>query len=145
MTETEFAARTKTMIHEQSELLSGQVTRDHALISFVESKRHFWSPWLHLELRQSETQREIYGRYSPHPSIWTAFMFSYLSLFVLTFFAAIIGCAQCIAGEPPWAFWFIPVCLTLAILLWLASRTGQRLAHDQMEELTDRVRNWSST
>lgn len=145
MTEKEFSARTKTMIREESESLDGQVTRDHALISFVESKRHFWSPWLHLELRQSENSREIYGRYSPHPSIWTAFMFSYLSLFVLTFFAAIMGCAQCIAGEQAWAFWIIPACLSLAVFLWLASRTGQSLAHDQMEELTERVRNWNST
>ena len=144
MTDAEFAAQTQSLIDEQSDRIEGQVARDHALVTFVESERHFWSPWLHLELRKINAQRRVYGRFSPHPSIWTAFMFSYLSLAVISFFAAIIGTAQRMAGESTWAFWAIPCCIAMAIALWLASRTGQKLAHDQMDEMTKLIRDWNS-
>jgi hypothetical protein len=142
MSDQQFSASTTSLLDEHRDRLDGQVARDHALVSFVESHRHFWSPWLHLELRKSDSSRQIYGRFSPHPSIWTGFMFSYLALAVTAFFACIFGLAQTLAGESAWAFWVMPACAVIAVLLWIAARTGQRLAHQQMVELTELVQEW---
>ncbi len=120
---------------EQDERIVGQFRQQHASLAFVESQRHFWSPWLHLDVRTQDEQKLLFGRFSPHPSVWTAFAFSYLAFGVIAFFSAIVGLSQQIAAEPAWAYWGMPICITLGILFWLASQMGQRLAQQQMIEL----------
>lgn len=117
----------------------GQFASRHAMISPNESLRHFWSPWLHLEVREWDQDREVFGRFSPHPSLWTAIMFSGLALGVLAFFAACLGVSQQLAGEFAWGWFAIPVFGLIGLLVWLGSQLGQRLASDQMVELRDRV------
>ena len=116
-----------------------QVAGAQAMVSIVESDRHFWSPWLHLDIRQMESAREVFGRFSPHPSIWTGFMFAYLAMAVLTFFSAVLGTSQLIAGQTAWGFWLILIWILVCIALWIASQIGQRLATQQMEFLSNVV------
>lgn len=114
----------------------GRFAGEHAMISIDESERHFWSPWLHLEVRELEDKREVFGRFSPHPSIWTGFMMTYLAMATAIFFALMFGFSQMMIGNPPWAFSVIPFALAIAGSLWLASQAGQRLAHAEMEGLS---------
>jgi hypothetical protein len=116
-----------------------QFNGHHAMISIDESKRHFWSPWMHLEVRNDDQQRVIAGRFSPHPSIWTAFMFAFLSLGCLTLFAAMFGVSQQMSGQSPWAYYFIPIGLLVAAVLWFISQAGQKLAHAEMEQMLSRI------
>lgn len=109
------------------------------MISIDESKRHFWSPWMHLEIRDNEDKRIVEGRFSPHPSIWTAVMFSFLAVACLSFFAVILGMSQQLMGQPPWAYGFILLGLVAAIALWFVSKAGQKLAHGEMEEMRSRI------
>ena len=97
--------RIESAVKNQPEEIAGQFRAGHAMISIVESKRHFWSPWLHLDIRDgdNESEKQLVGRFSPHPSIWTAFMFTYLSLAVLSFFSLVIGYSQQLAGQGSWA------------------------------------------
>ncbi len=113
----------------------GQFTNEHAMISIVDSKRHFWSPCLQLELRQNDQQREIFGRFSPHPSIWTAIMLTHLAIGISLFFALMVGVAQQLSGESPWAYGVVPIGLLMALGLWFISQTGQRLAHQEMTQM----------
>ena len=117
----------------------GQFAGDHAMISIVESERHFWSPWMHLEVRVGDAGPTVFGRFSPHPSIWTGFMFSYLSIAVIAFFAAMFGVSQQLSGQSPWAYYVIPGVLLLALILWFAAKTGQNLAQDEMKQMKARV------
>ena len=114
-----------------------QFRRRHAMVSILESRRHFWSPWLHLETQEREEGCELRIRFSPHPSIWTGFMFAYLALVVLSFFALMLGISQQLVHQTPWAYWVIPVCLAMAAILWIASQAGQRLANDQMRRMKE--------
>ena len=126
--------RIKTAVDALPDDLVGQFRQGHGMVSISDQKRHFWSPWLHLHVVKFEEQQdELFGRFSPHPSIWTAVMFSYLSLSVIIFFLVIIALSQTIANESPWAWAGIPVCLLIAVVLWLVSQAGQRLAHDEMQ------------
>lgn len=113
--------------------VQGQYRKLQAMVSIVKQKRHFWSPWLHLEIRNSEPIATVFGRFSPHPSIWTGFMFSYLALAVVAFFASILGSAQCLLSYYPWGFFLIPASGVLALVLWFASQAGQKLAWAEME------------
>lgn len=117
----------------------GRFTGRHAMISIVESKRHFWSPWMHLEIRNDSQRRMVAGRFSPHPSIWTGFIFSFLGIGSLVFFAALFGISQQLSGQSPWAYVFIPIGLSIIALLWFISKTGQKLAHEEMEQMKSRI------
>jgi hypothetical protein len=117
----------------------GQFVRGHAMISINQSARHFWSPWMHLEIRESDQHRLVIGRFSPHPSIWTGFMFSFLAIAVLIVFAAMFGVSQQLSGQTPWAYCFIPCGLSVVALLWFISKTGQKLARDEMEHMRSSI------
>jgi hypothetical protein len=118
-----------------SDELFGRFTSGHAMISLVESKRHFWSPWLNLDVRDSDNGKLLHGRFSPHPSIWTGFMFAYLALAVFSFFSLILGLSQQMASESPWGYGLIPLWMSIALGLWLASQAGQRFAEEEMKML----------
>lgn len=117
----------------------GRFRGDHAMISIDESKRHFWSPFMHVEIRSDETGQTVAGRFSPHPSIWTGFMFTFLAIACLMFFAAIFGVSQQLMGQSPWAYLFVPFGLVVICLLWFVSKAGQKLAHTEMEEMRSRI------
>lgn len=133
--------RIQSMVERESALLVAQFTDFHAIISFQESKRHFWSPWLNLALNKTATGCEISGRFSPHPSIWTGFAFGYLALSVLIFFSVLVGVAQCLSGQGLLGFFLVPVWIVIGVALWIASQVGQRLAADEMEHLETLVRS----
>ena len=127
----------RNAVTDSSGLYRGQFVERHAMISIDESRRRFWSPWLHVEVREDESGRELFGRFSPHPAIWTGFMFSWLSIAVLVFFAAMFGISQQLAAQTPWGYYVIPPLLLAAGLLWIASQAGKRLAWDEMREMHD--------
>lgn len=101
-----------------------------------EQRRHVWSPWLTLKaVKLEEGGTKLTGRFAPHPSIWTLFM----SLYALMAFIAIVGAcwgmAQMTLDQSPWAFWAVPAATIIGVGLFVGSTIGQRLGHDQMEDL----------
>jgi hypothetical protein len=118
-----------------------QFTSHHVVVALQPTKRKFWSPWMNLEIREVDNASELFGRFSPHPSIWTAFMFSYLTIAVLIFFATMFGVSQQLAGQTPWAYFVIPCGLLIAAGLWFASKAGQRLAQVEMEQMRSVIEN----
>ncbi|MGE3674725.1 MAG: hypothetical protein AB7K71_33955 [Polyangiaceae bacterium] len=113
----------------------GDPISDHFTLSIPEADQHFWSPWLNLEIAPHGSGTQISGRFSPHPSVWTGFMFAYLALSVLAFFALVFAAALSMSGGAPWTLGLSGLCVAAMILLWWASQVGQRLAQSQMAEL----------
>ena len=120
---------------EKNAKIQGQFRDGHGLIWFDPTSRSFWSPWLHLDFRVRDDAKVLFGRFSPHPSVWTAFMFSYLVLSVVAFFGIILGSSQVLMSNPAWGFALVPTCLVLALILWFVSQFGERLARDEMLEM----------
>ena len=106
--------------------------QDHVVLCMVESQRHFWSPWLMLDVQPSRVGTQLCGRFSPHPSVWTGFAFAYLVLAVVGCFSLIFAGAMHLSGGRPWAAIGAPLCAAVALGLWWASQLGQRLAAGQM-------------
>jgi len=49
---------------------------DHVFIKFQKKDVHFWSPQLHLEINEIDTEKsKVYGLFGPNPTLWTFFMF----------------------------------------------------------------------
>ena len=141
ISESELFEHLQAAIESRTDEFKGQFKRGHGMISINETKRHFWSPWLHLHIIPpiDDQSPELFGRFSPHPSIWTAVMFSYMALCVIVFFLCVIGMSQSLANEYPWGFWGIPACLLVGATLWIVSQAGQRLAQDEMVMLKQLV------
>lgn len=111
---------------------------DHVFIKIPESKQHFWSPQLHLEInkRETTTGSTIYGLFGPNPTVWTLFMFLHFAV------------AGLFVGFGIWAYsnwslnssYAIPLFLTLfMILIWIVlyfgGRVGKQTGMNQMLEL----------
>lgn len=144
---TELTARevvqiVKTEILKLPDEYAGQFANEYAIIGTTGKNRHFWSPWLQIEVRQYEHSREVFGRFTPHPNVWTGIVFLYLVLACCVFFGMMIAMSQQMAGESPWAYLTLPICGIIALVVWLVAQTGQRLAEDEMRKLQQRIEQW---
>jgi len=136
------AERIAATLSEEGAGLPHRRAGQHFQIWLPSGKRKMWSPWLHLDVNEvpdSPSTAAIFGRFTPAPSIWTAVMFSYLTLGVIALGGGLFGYSQWLVGEAPWALWLMPACALLAIITLLASRTGQALAREQMGEISSVV------
>ena len=117
--------------------IDGRIAGTHLMLVIPPADRHFWSPWLNIEIHNHDTGSAIHGRFSPNPSVWTGFMLVYISLATLIFFASMFAVAQWMMNKPPSTLMLIPVLVAIAALLYWASLVGQKIAQKQMHELYD--------
>jgi hypothetical protein len=82
---------------------------------------------------------EVFGRFNPSPGIWTGYMLATLALLTVTVSALVWGGAQLQLGGPPHAFWAVPVCVLVLIVMWTISAAGQRLAREEMGAMWEGV------
>ncbi len=132
----------RSLVSEDDYPIDGRIAGNAVMLVIPPRARHFWSPWLHIEVLEHTTNSplaSIQGRFAPNPSVWTGFMLTYIALITLIFFAAIFGFAQLIMHNPPWAFGLIPALLIAGAIMYWSSLVGQRLANSQMHELYDAV------
>jgi hypothetical protein len=127
---------------------TGKVIGRHIVLTVRAEDRHFWSPWLEIEVTGAGNSdanpgagnaAELRGRFTPHPSIWTGFAFSYLALIVLALFAGVWGLSQWLIDQRPTALWAALGCCVVMGLLWWSAQVGQRLARGKMEALREAV------
>lgn len=110
---------------------------DHFTLRVLDEESHFWSPWLNVEVIAHGEGSLLSGRFSPHPAVWTGFMFAYLILGMIGFFSLIFAWALSSSGGTPWTLGVGGLSAATAIALWWASQVGQRLAADQMAALRE--------
>jgi hypothetical protein len=126
---------------------AGKVIGRHIVLTVRARDRHFWSPWLEIEVTDAigndgnpgAAAAELRGRFTPHLSIWTGFAFSYLALIVLALFAGVWGLSQWMIDRRPTALWVALGCCVAMGLLWWSAQVGQCLARGQMEALREAV------
>lgn len=111
--------------------------RDHFVLTVPEQERRFWSPWLTVDVSPMEGGAHVFCRFMPHPSVWTAFVFAYLSLGVAVLFSLVFTFALVMTGGPPWTLFITAGAIGCMVLLWCASQLGQRWASEQMATLRD--------
>ncbi|MFG0274181.1 MAG: hypothetical protein ACF8QF_03905 [Phycisphaerales bacterium] len=120
----------------------GESVRTHLLVTVPRAERHFWSPWLHVDLRRVEGDAhstDVFARFSPAPSIWTGFMLTYIALATTALFCAVWAGAQLAIGGRPTMVWGVAAAVVVGGLMAWSARVGQRLAREQMHRLHDAV------
>jgi len=118
---------------------SGCTATHHAELYVSEAARRPWSPWLSLELEALSTGCLVRGRFSPHPHVWTLYMFCWFALGFAVLVGGSWGYAQWATDVAPWALVSLPVATAAAAGLVAASLVGQRLGQHQMVELRQLV------
>lgn len=115
--------------------IEGAFTRRHGVLMMPDTRRRFWSPQLGLSLEDVADGAWIRGRFSPHPHIWTAFMFVYGILFMFGVSGAVYAVVEFALGRSPWAL-LVPIgCTVLAAFVYGAAFIGQGLGAEEMYEL----------
>ncbi len=116
---------------------------NHVFIRIPKEKQHFWSPQLHLEIDEiNSNSSEVRGLFGPKPSVWTMFMFFH---FMVIGLFIIIGV---------WAYtnWslnttyglqlgLIIFMVVLWFVLYFAGRMGKVKGKEEMKELCSFLEN----
>ncbi len=110
--------------------------RDQLVITVLPEARHFWSPWLTLDVGPRGEGSHLSATFSPHPSVWTAYMFGYLALGIVLLFSLLFAASVVMMdGGAPWSLWVAGGAVGGAFAMWWVSVLGQKLAAAQMDEL----------
>lgn len=104
-------------------------------VHIADAERRFWSPRLLLVLEPSEGGTQLQGTYGPEMEIWSVFLYGYLISGLLGMFSAMLGCAQILTGETPWAFWVVGAMVLIAAALYVGAQFGQKLGAWQTFQL----------
>lgn len=123
----------KKILVEHKEEIVGRVTHNHIRIRIVEKNRHFWSPQLSLNLEETGEGTEVRGLYGPKPDIWLGYMFTYFFLGCVTLGVSIVGLSRYNLGLSSYILWLVPFILGGIFVLWITSRTGQKLGQPETE------------
>jgi hypothetical protein len=127
--------------------LIGTALDGHLMLTVPAHVRHFWSPYLHLSIEPHRTELEsptparsyVRGFFTPHPSLWTAFMLTYLALGTVLAFACMWAVVQVVLDDAPWALGAAGVAVVVPGVLFAIGRAGMGLAAAQMSELRAEV------
>ena len=123
------------VLEEQPARCDASVLRSYAQIRIPEKEMHYWSPQLNIEWSRATDGTTIKGRFGPRPSVWTLFAGFYLFSIFLGVMGGIFGLAQRQLDLPPWALWSVPAAAILLALSYSIAASGQKLGHEQMDEL----------
>jgi hypothetical protein len=128
-----------TALHERlpdnEQGLEGVFSKRHGTLKVPDDRWTFWTPQLGLTVESiddDDHRTRVRGVFSPHPHIWTAFVFAYLTCFVLGFFGLMYGFAQLGLGHTPTALYVPLLTGALAAGLYAASFMGQGLGAGEM-------------
>lgn len=127
--------------------LIGTALDGHLMLTVPTQERHFWSPYLHLSVEAHRSDVDspnpsrsyIRGFFTPHPSLWTAFMLTYLALGTVLAFACMWALVQVVLDGAPWALGGAALAMLAAGVLFAIGRAGVSLASDQMDTLRAEV------
>lgn len=124
-----------------SQAYTSHVVGNYLVIKIPEERQHYWSPQLQVEMEDRDGTVHVNGLFTPMPSVWTMFAGAYGLILVLGFFGTIYGLAQLQLDSTPHGLWSFPVAMGLIAVVYGAALFGQRVGHEQTEELAAFLRH----
>ena len=104
-----------------------------------EHERRLWSPYLSVRFDTEDEGCTLFGRFAPHPEVWTFFMFLYGLVAFLALFGGTLGYVQWASDEAAWGLWAVWIGVPFLGLLHLAGHVGARLGQAQMVRLKEEL------
>ena len=110
---------------------------DHVFIKFQQKDVHFWSPQLHLEINEIDTEKsKVYGLFGPNPTLWTFFMFLHFGVGTFFIIFGIWAYSSASLNKP---YHIQMGIMGFLVILWFVlyffGRSGKQKGKPQMQEL----------
>lgn len=115
--------------------ITGSSARRHAVLKMPSEKRRFWTPQLDLKIEEHDGDVTLRAIFSPHPHVWTGFVFTYAMLFMLGLCGVMYGLAELSLGRTPWGLLAPVVTSVIAAFVYGAAFIGQGLGAAEMYRL----------
>ena len=116
--------------------VEGVVLASGAEITTGKQERHFWSPYLSVEVaREDGGAWHLHGRFAPEPNVWILFLGIYGILGMAGLGALMYGVSQWMVREAPWALVGVPASVALVAFTYGAAFIGQGLGAEEMYRL----------
>ena len=119
----------------QCDHCTGMSVGRHAELFVPKSEQRLWSPWLSITALEDRDGTLVRGRFAPHPSVWTFYLFLAFGLGFALLVGATWGYAQWATDVRPWALATVPAVMALGVCLYGISLIGQKMSASQMAEL----------
>jgi hypothetical protein len=114
----------------------------HAVLSVPEDERQFWSTQLGIAVegtsRDADDARRptrVLGVFSPHPDVWTAYVFAIGTVVAVSVFSAMYAIVQLTMGHAPSALLVSLIAILVGGLVYTSTLVGQGLAAGEMHQL----------
>ncbi len=118
----------RTRLDEDHGILASNISKRHVVLITETQPRKIWYPQLSLAVDATDAGARVRAQFSPHPHIWTAFIFTYGVLFILGLAGVMYGVAQLSLDRAPWALLTPVVTVVIGAFVYGASFIGQGLA-----------------
>jgi hypothetical protein len=118
--------------------IEGELSERHGVLHVPEVDRRFWSTQLGLTIEDRAATNDVrattrvLGIFSPHPEIWTGFVFAIGTLVGVAVFGTMYAIVQMAMGDPPWALLAPLIATLLGGLVYTSTLVGQGLAAGEM-------------
>jgi len=129
----------RSRVEQSDRRIEGKFSQRHGVLTVPEAERQFWSTQLGITVEEarlgddgSGPPTRVLGVFSPHPEIWTAFVFAIGTLSVIGVFATMYGVVQLMMGHVPWALLAPLLAALLGGLVYTSTLVGQGLAAGEM-------------
>ena len=122
--------------------IGGYANNEFAMMRLRKDKTKYWAPQLQIRWEDDEDDPKITvvrGVIGPKPNIWTFFMFCYgLSGALLITLGTFAVSEYYVKGYSIW-IWSIPFALLLGSGTYIATKIGQNISKNHLEEINDFV------
>ena len=114
-----------------------KIVDNHIFIDVPLNQDHFWSPQLHVEVVEGETNLGIVkGLFGPKPQVWTLFMFLHFAIGILFLvFVTMLYVRWTLDAHLIFPVVMVAVLPVIWIALYVFGRLGRKKGKSQMEEL----------
>jgi hypothetical protein len=124
-------------LRERSDRLEHRVRTQGVVAWMAAGERRVWSPSMDAQLREHPSGTLIIGRFGPNASLMTSYYFASILLLFLVGLSATWGFVQSTMGQTPKCLMGSSLGLFALVFVWVSSRVGVWLAHDQMVGLAE--------
>lgn len=114
-----------------------KIVENHIFIDVPSDQDHFWSPQLHVEVVQGETNLGmVKGLFGPKPQVWTLFMFLHFAIGILfLIFLTMLYVRWTLDANMIFSIVMVVTLPIIWIILYVVGRLGRNKGKSQMEEL----------
>lgn len=114
------------------------ISGHHIILDIPGNDRHFYTPqlWVRIEeVPEGSGNYMLKGMVGPRPEIWTMFIFFYFGIGILGFALSLYASSSWMLGNFSHWIWAFPVAILIMLTAYQAGKEGEKLAHDQVEQL----------